>query len=929
MRTINKYFYLLAAVALAGVVSCQRELEEYTPGEPDSETCEGVYFIKQDVIEETQIFDPTQLKRDTIIVRRSNSDGAITVKPTVTLSEMTKDGPVDSDASVFTVSDIAFKDGQEESFVALDFSNVKEGVQYILHLSIDGDEYSSKYSSSLKTCDYRVMCVKYEVFCLPGTGVEDEDGNYIEAVPSKVTFYQGFWGEAHTAYIKYYEVDGVRHCITFDEETDATEDEEPNWSYDGGFWGQDKDVHFEFDWYVAEEEACDCSEESHETTIPDGAVAGIPSGAQMIHILPKGVLNYGPYPLYAYDLYSYYTECKNPDYSRPFIHYIVMNDYLDSVSYYDGNGGFYFWLYGYTSPALGWIGVWTTGFDIVGIAEGFVRDDFTLELTAGMPEPDEDGNNAVPVDFEVGADVVEVGYTILKGKASSAVVTKEGQAIAKDTIDHKYATWVAAHGESFSDMIVPEDKETGIYTLVAVAIDTVEVRTNGKITRVDHKAKTTASVVFKYLKDGDASDVVLYVSAAGTQALASQGWDPQASFQYTITGSGITGAIPMVFTQAEVEAEGGIDVLVEKLKSGPNEFYSKLTDEEFTGKLSSGQLASANDKGFTDIFADGVTPGTLYYVIVWATNGYDVAVEYATVTTTGDPLPIYQKFTYKSRKEELIDGKSASDFFGTYNVYAIDMSGSSSLRSYMGKATLAAYDTEKYGAVEEHFNAEEGEALLGEAAQVSGLSFGAGGEGFDDTILLDFGENPFADDDVSDAKGFFVVGGTTADKKSAALYNYISIIQDFRQLGYSVVGYPVADGYLAFVAESYYGDNYGYYPNLNFYNEELELDVMYRDYLLVDPAKDDNGLAPQAVSAAVSAAKRVRNNKVEVVGNNLLKVPVGGKRFSADSHFITILGVKGLAPVETVERVAASHNLSISRRWSVKDREFTLVKSSY
>lgn len=889
MRTINKYFYLLAAVALAGVVSCVKEKETFQPGEPDSETCEGVYFIKQDVIEETQIFDPTQLKRDTIVVRRSNSDGALNVTPKATLSEITSAGPVPAGVdSLFTVSEIVFEDGQEESYVALDFEKVKEGVQYSLHLSIEGDEISSKYSNSLKACDYKVMCVAYVPFLNPVT-----------KEPAKITFTHGWWGEKRTAYIKYYEVDGVRHCVTYDEALVGTT---TNGAHEekGGFWGVDPNQHLEFLWFQADDPECSDCGDKHPYTIPAGYEPAVEGGELMTFVEYQHFQLFDGQPeTYVVDYYGYQ---RMGGYARPYLHFVDANSLFDCACYYDLNGGFYFWVLGYNNIAnrgSGW--AFPQDYDIVGIAEGFARADYSIELTAGMTQQDSAGNNVVPIDFELGADVDKVGYTILEGKVSSALIDSEAAAIAKDTIDYKYATWVEAEGISFSDSV--STKATGMFTLVAVGLDTNKV------------AKSSASVVFKYLKAGDAGDVVLNVAAASSASLASQGWSPETSFLYTISGAGLTGAIPMFFTQAEVEAEGGIEYIISDIKSDPNAYYSLLSDDDFDGKLSDAQLAEANNKGFTDIYSSGVTPGTEYYVVVWATNGYDVAVEYDTILTAGDPLPIYQNYDYTSRVDELIDGKSVSDFFGTYNLYAIDSNGSASLRGYMGKAVIAAYDADKYGEVETD----------GEPAQISGLGCGIGGDDFDDTILIDFCENPFGAD-APDKLGLFIAGKFTADGKSAKLYTWVPAGNNFYNWAYAIVGYPVADGYIAFVGESYYTDNYGYFPNINFYDGTI--DEMFQDYLLVDPAKDDNGLAPKSVAAAIASAKKARGNKVEIAGNMRFNKLNGVNKISAKSPYTTIMGVPGLAPVESIKRVAASHKISLSVNKAEKEINMAPVQFS-
>ena len=606
MRTINKFIYLFAAASLLGLASCQPE-ENFKPGKPDNEACEGVYFPKQDVTSETQIFDPTQVKQDTIIVRRGNTDGALVVKPAVSLSYTdSKGASVAADSVFFTVSDIEFIDGQEESFVAIDFSEAEEGVQYSLHLTIEGDEYASNYSSNLISCDYKVMCVAYIDFVSPADSTK----------PAKVTFTQGWWGEVHTGYIKYYEVGGVRYCTTYGEELVG------EGSKDGGFWGTGENIHLEFEWYVADMEECDCGEAPHKCTAPAGS--GLPAGSQFISFgkyNPVGSLNGSV--RYIFDYYLYLTTFQG--YARPFLHWINANEAWDSTSYYDGNGGFFFDAeYYLNSAGGGWYG--NGQGCVTGIAEGFTREDFSLELGSGITQQDSEGNNVVPVAFDLGADVAKVGYTILEGKVSSAAIANEVNAIAKDTIDYKYATYVDALGVSFVDSVAAP--ATGVYTLVAAAFDTLK------------QVKASASVSFEYLLTGESNEVILNVETGSTSPYASQGYSPITSFAFTISGSGITGAIPMVYTAADVESAGGIDAVIEDILANPNDYYPEL--EEYG--LTAAQLANVNDKGYTDIIT-GRKALTTYYFIVWATNGYDVTAKYAVITTDGLPNEVIKKET--------------------------------------------------------------------------------------------------------------------------------------------------------------------------------------------------------------------------------------------------------------------------------------------
>lgn len=626
MRTINKYLSVLAVAALAGFVSCQVE-EVFKPGEEENEKCEGIYFPKQKKIEEVQIFDPTQAKVDTIKVRRSNEEGdSLTVTPAVSLSYTdAKGNTVKADSNVFKVSDIVFEPGQVETTIALDFEGVEEGVSYSLHIAIEGEEYASKYSSALKACDYKVMCVKYVDFVSPKDSTK----------AAKITFTQSWWGEVHTAYVKYYEVGGVRHCVTYGEAIDsaaflASGSAPGSWG-EKGFFGKGEDQHLEFLWYVEDIEECESCGDPHPCKVPAGW--NVPEGSYLLTTDgPAWIFDHSSIgPVYMLD--NYWVSCIFNGYSKSFLHYTEANDLFDETSYYDNNGGFYFYTYYNVNAAgSGWN---VSDFAVVGIAEGFVRADYSLKLDAGMTQADSKGDNVVPVDFEVGADVAKVGYTILKGSASAAAIAAEVSAIAKDTIDYKYATYIDAAGKDFSDSI--STAATGVYTLVAVSFDDKK------------QAKASASVTFEYLLTGETNEVVLSVAAAGTEKYASRGYSPITSIEYSISGSGLTGVIPMIYTEKEVDDEGGIDDLVEYFLSVPNVFNTALKDEDFADyyglyPLTAKQLANANDKGFVDI-ATGLKALTTYYVIVWATNGYDVAVKYATHTTDGLPNEVIKNGT--------------------------------------------------------------------------------------------------------------------------------------------------------------------------------------------------------------------------------------------------------------------------------------------
>ncbi|MBQ7709325.1 MAG: hypothetical protein IJT74_05335 [Bacteroidales bacterium] len=461
------------------------------------------------------------------------------------------------------------------------------------------------------------------------------------------------------------------------------------------------------------------------------------------------------------------------------------------------------------------------------ILPGGVEVDYSWSaMQAGLSE---DGK--LPVQFTLGADITAVKYMSFEG------------ALAGEELDEALAEFKAAKDlpeVTESGVVDFAFEKTGVYTLIAGGYDK------------DGEVHGTTTIVLYYLADGDEAEVEVegYLQGISLEDLA-EGISPETSLSFMIKGTDLQ--------EVKMGIYKSVDVLVDKEGCVEELLKSDSVDEK--------ELAKINDKGLIGT-ASGLIPGTDFVMIVWASNGYSEKVVFSDIATTaGDPLPIYLDYDYTDRADELIDGKSASDFYGTYNLYAIDMNGSISLRTYMGQATIAAYDVEKYGEV----------TVQGEAAQISGLGCGIGGSGFDDTILLDFCELE------EEKLGFWVASKKTADK-SAALYTWIPAGNDFYNWAYASVAYPVADGYIAFVGRKSYTDNYGYYSNINFYNGSL--DETFYDYLLVDPAKDDNGVAPKAIQAIQSYHNRYKKaNYVEVSDESLESV----KGMKAVRHYGTFV----------------------------------------
>ena len=217
MKRIFNYI-LTAAAVMFTAASCLSE-KAHMPGEPEVEGCYGVYFPAQEA-SGSHTYDPSMAPEVTFKVARRVSKGSIEVPVILTASE---DG-------IFQKETLKFEDGQTETEMKVSFPGSKNGVEYKMSLSITDPQYASKYLEGATNIDFSVLRVQWMDFLNPETNE-----------PAILTFNEGWWGEVHTATMKYYEVDGVRYCVASCNE--VAEDGSPL-----GIWGDSIGVTFDFIW---------------------------------------------------------------------------------------------------------------------------------------------------------------------------------------------------------------------------------------------------------------------------------------------------------------------------------------------------------------------------------------------------------------------------------------------------------------------------------------------------------------------------------------------------------------------------------------------------------------------------------------------------------------------------------------------------------
>ena len=743
MKNIFRTLFCLAAASTV-LFSCQ-ENEPYEWGEDDVTGCYGVYFPAQEAAG-SHTLDPTQEPSATITVKRTNTDGAITVPVVTTFSEQ----------GVFEVSPISFENGQSETTFTLSFPNAEEGTTYSASILIQDPQYASRYNSNPVAIDYSVMRVSWNEFASP-------DGK-----SSVVTFTEGWWGEEHDVHIKYYEVNGLRHC-----KIDGTET--CDYEYDGskcqgGIWGNGVDFDFTWD--------------------PKTNKINVPKQVMFTHSSYGYVYVYGWYEFFISDGGYSASGWNGAD------DFYAKNGAAYPQSYYDGNGGFYFNLKYYVPGVGGWT---PATFDVVGIAAGYTRVDYSIGLTSY-----ETSDGVLPVALKLGADVAKVKYAVYDGNLTATQISNKVAGIT-DGSETNVSEYVPVEGKNVIGVTL---EKTGVYTLVAVTFD------------ASGEAHESASVGFDYVAKGDEVPVYVHCGLAATDKYTPEGYTSENSLEYYVYGKDLKDVKIGIFSQADMsDAQACVKSLM-----GSN-------------SVSAAVLAEINDKGVTDI-ETGLSPGTTYYMLVWASNGYESDIVSASATTNGDPLPIYMKFTYASYAEEF-EPKSESELYGTYNLYGIDAYGKLGMREYLGEAVIADSATPDEGPDDYGYNDEY--------ITIKGLSGPAGVEAkVDDTMEFDLY-----------AGCFYNTAAATVDGKTE-VYSFALGDGGCYEATYVTYGIPVLDGYYAIVSTSKYASSYNF-SGYGFYNSEVDAQyifAVYYDYLLVDPAKDDNGATTKAAEVRLAQIKK-------------------------------------------------------------------------
>ena len=829
-----------AALSLFAV-SCVEEADTYVKGEADVEGCYGVYFPAQEAAG-AHTYDPSMPTEITFTLARTNSKGEITV-PVV---------PTASHDGIFEIPAVTFADGQAETQFTVTFPNSENGIKYSLSLAITDPQYASKYNDGATNLDFSVLRVEWLDFLNPVTNE-----------PAVVTFYEGWWGEVHTATLKYYEVNGVRTCVATCNETDDA-------GNPIGIWGDNAGVTFNFTWYTNL-----VNENGYQVLDVQRQYLGFDYSDW--ESKPESEASA---PIYFYDWFYYLTT--DGGYAGAWADwagFLAKNPGAYAQSYYDGNGGFCFNLR-YFVPAAG--GGWTPDeFDVLAIAEGFTRVDYSLALSTGLT-----ADGAVPVTFELGPDVAKVKYAAYEGELNVAQLEAKVAAISDGT-----ETAVSEVSES-STVAISMDA-TGKYTLVAVAFD------------AEGNVQNSASTVFTFVAADSPVPVIVSAGLGSADKYVPSGASTETSLEFWVYGQDLVEAKVGVFTYADLVSD--MEGCQEKLLASDS--------------ISADAVALANGEGYVDVVS-GLVPGTEHYLLVWASNGYETTIVMSNgFYTSGDPLPVYKNYSSADFNEELLPSASEG-YFGTYNYYAVDYFGDSPLRGYLGQVTVS--DSEIPDAEADDYG------LVAEYVNVKGI-FGPTAEkyGFDDTMVMEYYGGVLYQlstyyDAIADGAYYPAVMYLTA---AGGLYGANN--------NYTMFGGFVDEGYIAFVDAT---GNYGFNGWLlrAFSDAEYTTAVgnfaCYQDVLLVDPAVDDNGLAPAQGTSSVSKAQLDMINAMFNEKGNCVETERGRIHSIIDSvkgvrMFDSFMGIKGEREVSSVafKAVEVPYTKSFNTRSSQIDNASEVV----
>ena len=479
MKTIKYLSYMLMAALPLSLASCVDE-PEYTPGEPDLENCYGVYFPEQENSGSHQL-DPSDPTTLTFTAARLNSEDAITVPVEVSANY---DG-------IFTVSEITFEDGQEETQFTVSFDSADVGITYECTIEVNDPQYALVYGTNPTYLTFSLSRIKWNKL----EATNGLNGKWRDDIFSSFTNFN---------LIDAIYVQGGRFA---EKDVDVYErDDMPGYYRIDNVYTQD---------YVESMLITDLMGGSTYSSSSIYIDATNPSQVYFDYIQDTGVSvaydNFGAISFLSYiDKYfntttNYYGTLKDGVITFP-AEGVLMNKAVDGNSWYPSNSS-------------GMLRI---------VLPGYAAVDYSLLMTASLSE-----NGQLPLSVTLGADVAKVRYSTYEGSLTEEEIDSKAKEIINNSDPNvKEFSESGIYALSF--------EKTGVYTIVGVVYDSSDTQ------------QGYSSTSFKYVAAGEEVPVVLTTGLVVSDKYAPQGYTSENSMEFYVYGKDISVANMTLFKSSYV-----------------------------------------------------------------------------------------------------------------------------------------------------------------------------------------------------------------------------------------------------------------------------------------------------------------------------------------------------------------------------------------
>ena len=289
------------------------------------------------------------------------------------------------------------------------------------------------------------------------------------------------------------------------------------------------------------------------------------------------------------------------------------------------------------------------------ILPGYKALDNSLTVSAGITGAD----GRIPIEVTKGADIKTVKLYAAEGSLAESVVASTAEEIAAGLVTSDLPVLKNSGEVSLTF------EKTGIYTVIAVGLDS-----EGKLSNHAYSS-------FGYKKSGDEKEVVLNCGLINSDKYSPDGMTSENSLEIYINGKDIKRINAALYEK-------------EKFDKNREQYLEALGESQ----MNESSLALVNGEGLS-LVQSGLVPGTEYVLVVRAYNGYSEEDFIVSASTSG--VWDYRLAYYSSEDidaEKMMNVLSPSDYYGTYNYYAMEATSS---RYCLGEVTIEASEVSYSG----------------------------------------------------------------------------------------------------------------------------------------------------------------------------------------------------------------------------------------